>query len=382
LIWSCTSKPSNNHIYRPTWVEINRPAFEHNIKSIKSCLKKKTKFLAVVKANAYGHMSVPLSKLALKNGAYALGVSSIEEGIELRKNGIGSKILVLGSVYPLVNFEAFLKYELIPTISSRTSFEELVKTAIKSKKKAHFHLKIDTGMGRIGLSTANALKLIDLISLNKNVVLDGIYTHFSVSGTDKKYTGKQLKKFNTVVAYAREKGLKFIAHAANSAAILRNYASNLDMVRPGLMLYGMYPFHGSRKLIKLKPVLSWKTKVVFIKKSAKNTDISYSRTFTTKRNSVIATLPVGYADGYLRKFSNKAEVLIRGKRCSVIGRVTMDMIMVDVTDVKDVSTGDEAVLIGAQGKEKIRVEELANIAGTINYEITCGISYRVPRVIV
>jgi alanine racemase len=191
----------------------------------------------------------------------------------------------------------------------------------------------------------------------------------------------QLKDFREIVSYAKRLGLNFTAHSANSSAILHMRDSHLNMVRPGIMLYGLYPFHGARKEIDIKPVLSWKTKVVFLKNVPKGASISYSRTFVTKRPTVIATLPVGYADGYLIKFSNRADVLIRGKRCRVIGRVTMDMTMVDVTKVPGVSIGDEAVLIGSQGREKIRAEELANIAGTINYEITCGISCRVPRII-
>ncbi|MCB4791705.1 MAG: alanine racemase [Elusimicrobia bacterium] len=382
MSWTCSWKPSNDHIYRPTWIEISGSVFQNNLKSIFSCLKPKTKLLAVVKANAYGHLSAPLSKIALQNGVYALGVSSIEEGIALRQNGIKGKILVLGSIYPLSNFAVTSKYGLIPTISSQLSLHELASTARKLKKRLPFHLKVDTGMGRIGISPKNAVKLLDEIASAKNVSLEGIYTHFSVAGTNQKYTLKQLNSFKAVLKYAKKLGFNFIAHSANSSALLRNRAFHLDMARPGLLLYGMYPFKGARKLIKLSQVLSWKTKVVFLKRVPKGTAISYSRTYITKRNSVIATLPVGYADGYLRKFSNKADVLIRGQRCRVVGRVTMDMIMVDVTVVKGAGIGDEVVLIGSQGKEKIRPEELANIAGTINYEITCGISYRVPRILI
>lgn len=382
MIWTCSWKPTNDHIHRPTWVEINRKAFLNNLKSIRSFLKPKTKLLAVVKANAYGHLAVPLSELALKNGAFCLGVSSIEEGIDLRKSGIKGKILVLGSIYPLSNFELTAKYNLIPTISSHLSLEELIKTAKKLKKRLPFHLKVDTGMGRIGVSAFNAIKLMDDIASSKDVVIEGIYTHFSISGTDKKYTEKQFSKFNTVLKYAKKLGLDLIAHSANSSAILKSKSYHLDMVRPGIMLYGMYPFHGARKLVNLSQVLSWKTRIVFLKKVPKGTAISYSCTYIAKRNSVVATLPVGYADGYLRKFSNKAEVLVRGRRCRVIGRVTMDMIMIDITDVKGADVGDEVVLIGAQEKDNIRAEELANIAGTINYEITCGISHRVPRMLV
>lgn len=337
--------------------------------------------MAVVKANAYGHSAVHLSKTALKSGADLLGVSSIEEGIQLRQNKIKSEILILGSIYPLENIHSIIKYNLTPTVSSFLSLKALEQTAKRLKKRIKFHLKVDTGMGRVGISPKEAVRILPQIAKLKNSVLEGIYTHFSVAGTDPKYTKLQLSRFNSVVKLAKKLHLKFAAHAANSSAILKSKESHFDIVRTGLMLYGMYPFYGARKKIDLLPVLAWKTKITFIKRVPKGTSISYSRTYITKKPTIVATLPVGYADGYLRRFSNRAEVLVRGRRCKVIGRVTMDMIMVDVTKVPGVSLGDEVVLIGQQGREKIRVEELANIAGTINYEITCGISYRVPRII-
>jgi alanine racemase len=378
----CVWDVSRDGIFRPTWVEIDPKAVSRNVKNIKKHLKPQTAMMAVVKANAYGHDANWVAVAALKAGVTSLGVSSIEEGIALRKHDIKCEILILGSMFPLENYSVAAKYGLTPTISSARGLEELANTARKLKKRLEFHLKLDTGMGRIGVSSYGASRLLDEVARTKEVEMSGLYTHFAVAGTDKIYTGQQLKKFETAVKYAKKLGLRFTAHAANSAAILRYKNAHFDMVRPGIMIYGMYPFFGARKKIDLLPVLSWKTRIVFLKRVPKGTCVSYSRTFVSGCSSLIATLPVGYADGYLRKFSNRADVLVRGRRARVVGRVTMDMIMVDVTGIPEAAIGDEVVLIGSQGNDKIRAEELANIAGTINYEITCGISYRVPRVLV
>ena len=368
--------------YRPTWTEIDVKAFRSNFQNIKSHLKKKTKILAVVKANAYGHMSVPLAHEAVKLGAAALGVSSLEEGIVLRENGIKGEILILGSIYPLENLAAAAQFDLTPTISSIQGVAQLVHIAKRAHKCLRFHLKVDTGMGRIGVSTLSAFRLIEKISLRNEIKMTGLYTHFACADCDKEFTMKQLDSFLEVVQYAKKLGLKFTAHAANSAAFFKYNKAQLDMVRPGISLYGLLPYAGADRVIKLKPVLSWKTRIVYLKRIKKNTSVSYGRTYSAKRPVVIATLPVGYADGYNRQLSNKGEVLIRSKRCPVVGRVTMDMIMVDVTAVTGAEIGDEAVIIGRQGNQVITAEDIAAKLNTINYEITCGISYRVPRILV
>jgi alanine racemase len=370
-------------MYRPTWVEISHPAFRYNIRQLRSLIHKKTKILAVVKANAYGHLAVPLSKLALQNGADALGVASIEEGITLREAGIAGPVLILGSIYPLENLAAAAEYRLIPTISSQKGLNELAHLGGRLKRPLPFHLKVDTGMGRIGITPATAEGMLEkILSHRREVSLAGIYTHFSSADVDAAYTREQLKKFSSVVAHARRLGLEFAAHAASSAAILCFPQAHFDMVRPGICLYGLLPFAGAERKVHLKPVLSWKTRIVFLKRVPRGTCVGYCRTFITKKASVIATLPVGYADGYDRALSNKGKVLVGGRRCAVIGRVSMDMITVDVTGVKGVAIGDEAVLVGSQGKERVSAEEMASWTGTINYEVTCGIGYRVPRVLI
>ncbi len=377
------SKKQSFNFFRPNWVEIDKSDFLFNLKKIKESLKKDTKVLAVIKSNAYGHGGIELAKEAVKAGIYGIGVSSIEEGISFRKAGIKARILVFGSGYPLEHLAVATFWDLIPTISSLQGLHSLSQLARKYRKKLEFHLKIDTGMGRVGVvAGGNAKIILDKIAANNDIEMSGIYTHFAVADTNPSYTQLQLDKFNEVIKYAKKLGLKFIAHAANTAAIFSSRKTHLDMVRPGIGLYGLSPFEHSQQKFKLKPVLSWKTKIIYLKKVPSGFCVSYGRTFVTNKASVIATVPVGYADGYARVMSNKADVLVRGKRCPVAGRITMDMMMIDVTDVKGVSIGDEVVLIGTQGKETIKAEELAKLQNTINYEITCSISTRVPRIIV
>ena len=375
------SLPPAKKAYRPTVVQIDTGAFLKNIAAVRSILEPKTKMLAVVKANAYGHMAIPLLRLAEKHFAM-LGVSSIEEGIALRDGGIKKDILIMGSIYPLENLNAAYKYNLTPTISSLDGLRELSGISLKLKKTLSYHLKVDTGMGRVGISAVSAAAFLDKSLTFKGVRLDGIYTHFASAGTDPEYTRNQLDQLKTVVDYAKKLKIKCIAHAANSDAIFLYPYSHLDMVRPGLSLYGLWHNETAAPKIKLEPVLSWKTKIIFLKKVKEGTAVSYGKTFVAKRPSAIATLPVGYADGLNRNLSNKGIVLIRGKRCPIVGRVTMDMIMVDVTGVEGADVGDEAVLIGRQGVDELTVKDMADAADTITYEIICSIGYRVPRVLV
>jgi alanine racemase len=380
-VYSCQWEAgAQSSVYRPTRVEISQKSFATNIRRIAGLLPRHTRMMAVVKANAYGHMAIPLSKIAVQAGAAMLGVSSVEEGAALRSAGITAPILILGSIYPLENFSAVEKYRLIPTISSFSGLHELDRRGRRTGKQLSFHLKIDTGMGRVGISPAAAPRLIDKISACAAVRMDGMYTHFTCADTDPSVTERQLALFTAVVSHARSLGLKFAAHAANSAAVFRCPAAHFDLVRPGISLYGIPPFSAAAQPVKLLPVLTWKTSIVFLKRMPKGNPVSYGETCTLRRPSLIATLPVGYADGYPRVVSNRAEVLVRGKRCRVVGRVTMDMLMVDVTGT-GAAIGDEAVLIGTQGSAQITATELADHAQTIAYEITCGISSRVPRVL-
>jgi len=369
--------------FRQNWVEVDKSDFHFNLKKIKEYLAKDTKVMPVIKANAYGHGGIALAKEAQKAGVAYIGVSSLEEGISFREAGIKSPILVFSNVFPLENLQVAVAHSLTPTISNMAGIMHLEDLAVRLNKKLSFHLEIDTGMGRIGALPETAYQLLQKIAQTPEITMTGMFTHFAVADTDPVFTQTQLDAFLKVVKFARATlGLKFTAHAANSAALFRNKRTHLDMVRPGISLYGLSPFKNAERFIKLKPVLSWKARITFLKRVPAGFCVSYGRTFVTNRASVIATIPVGYADGYNRLLSNQGDVLVRGKRCPIAGRVTMDMTMIDVTGVKGVSLGDEVVLIGSQGKEQIKADELAKIQDTINYEITCAISPRVPRIVV
>jgi alanine racemase len=369
--------------FRPTWVEIDKSDFHFNLKKIKEYLAKDTKVMAVLKANAYGHGAIALAKEAQSAGLQWIAVSSLEEGIYFREAGIKANILILDNIFPLENFQVAVAHYLIPTLSTMSGLASLEALAVKLNKRINFHLQIDSGMGRIGSLPENAYHLLQKIAQMQNVCMSGMYTHFAVADTDPIFTKMQLDVFTKIVKFARVNlGLKFITHAANSAALFKYKRSHFDMIRPGLSLYGLNPFGRSERFLKLKPVLSWKTKIAFLKKVPAGFCISYGRTFVTSKTSIIATLPVGYADGLNRLLSNRGDVLVGGKRCPIIGKITMDMTMVDVTDVKGISLGDEVVIIGIQGAEQIKADDLAKLQDTINYEITCNISSRVPRIVV
>ncbi|GMO67729.1 MAG: alanine racemase [Endomicrobiia bacterium] len=369
--------------FRQNWVEIDKSDFHFNLKKIKEYLAKDTKIMAVIKSDAYGHGAIALAREAQEAGVAWIAVSSLEEGIILREAGIKSNILILENVFPYDNFQVAIAHSLTSTISKMSEFTSLENLAIKLNKRIDFHFKVDTGMGRIGSLSEIAYSVLQKIAQSNKVSMIGMYTHFAVADTDPLFTQLQLSIFTKIVKFARANlGLKFIAHVANSAALFKSKRTHLDMVRPGLGLYGLTPFKFSERFLKVKPVLSWKTRIAFLKKVPSGFCVSYGRAFVTNKLSIIATIPVGYHDGYNRLLSNKADVLVRGKRCPIVGRITMNMTMIDVTGIKDVTIGDEVVLIGTQGKEHIKVDEIAKIRNTINYEITCNISARIPRVIV
>jgi len=374
--------PSNYALpfLRPTWAEIDLGAFRHNFKEIKRKLKKGTSLLPVVKADGYGHGMEEIARASLSCGAKLLGVANIEEGIFLRKKGITAPILILGSVYPLSNFTHILRYNLTPAICSLQASQELSKIAQRRKKKVRVHIKVDTGMGRIGVSAENAVSLVKKVIQLPGIIIEGIFTHLAAADSDYQFTMEQIGKFQSVINELKGDNINIkYKHAANSTAILRYSDAHFNLARPGISLYGLAPFAGAEREINLKPVMQLKTKIVFIKRVKKGTSVSYGRTWRAERDSIIGTLPIGYADGYNRLLSNCGEVLIRGKRIPIVGRVCMDMCMVDITSLPDVKVGEEVVLIGSQGKENITADEIAKLIGTISYEVVCGISKRVPR---
>lgn len=362
---------------RPTWSEIDPVAFQHNFKALAAFLPRRVKIMPVLKADGYGHGAVSLARSLEGEGArlWGYGVSSVEEGVALRDAGIAHKILILGSLFPFDSFDTVLEKNLIPTVASRLSAQALAQRAQRRGRPALCHIKIDTGMGRIGMSP----EAFASFSKNRWLTVEGIYTHLACADSGSA-TAQQIKLFEkTVRGYENGGERPPLRHAANSGAVLARPKAWMDLVRPGLLLYGVPPWPGLEKKIDLRPVLSWTTRVVFLKTVPRGTPLSYGWTWRARRRSRIATLPVGYADGYRRDLSGRGEVLIKGGRCPVVGRVTMDQILVDVTDRPGVEVGEEAVLIGAQGREKITASTMAQWADTIPYEILCGISKRVPR---
>lgn len=375
-----TRPPSN---YRPTWAEISPDAFAHNISQVKKWVGKNVQLLAVLKANAYGHSANLLAPVALRAGASQIGVSSLEEGISLREAGIRAPILILGSLYPFKNLEVAKEYDLTPTVASFEAYSAFKKVAAGQKKSWGFHLKVDTGMGRIGASAEEAKRILSTIAEEGAKSLSGVYSHLATADTDPFFAEEQLASFNSVQQRAMSLGLSRVPfHIANTAAIFTSRKAHLQMVRPGIGLYGDSPVKVPSG-IHLKPVLTWKTAIVFLKKVRPGSSVSYGRMFMTNRECFVATLPVGYADGVPRSLSNKGQVLIRGKRCPIIGRVTMDQIMVNVTGLVSaglsIKVGESVILIGREGKAEISAREWAAWADTISYEIFTGISARVPR---
>lgn len=355
----------------PTWVEINLDAIAQNVKNIKKLIGERSELMAVVKGNAFGHDILEVPSVVLNNGATRIAVARLEEGISLRKAGITVPILVLGLTLK-EQAELLILYNIIPAVCDFEMIERLSKSAVKMNRIAKIHLKIDTGMGRLGILSEDALSFIKKLTHLNNIEIEGIFTHFSVADEkDKTYTENQFRKFTEVLNILEREGIKIpIKHVGNSATLLDLPHMWLDMVRPGIAIYGLYPSMEVHKTIKLIPAHSFKTRIVFIKELPAGKCIGYGRTYTTtKKRTKVASLPVGYADGYNRLLSNQGEVLVRERRVPIIGRVCMDQCMVDVTDLPLVEIGDEVVLWGRQEEELITVEEIAEKIKTINYEI-------------
>jgi alanine racemase len=363
--------------YRPTWAEIDLSALEYNLNQIKSLIFPGTKILVCVKSDAYGHGIIPVSKRLVSLGVDYLGVASIDEGIILRKAGIDSPILVLGMILS-GDSKPVLKYNLTQTVCTEELAEALNKKARRYKKIASIHIKVDTGMGRLGVLYSHALNFIKKIKQYKYLNIEGISTHFPCADLNSSFTQYQIEIFNALIKNLKKEEIHIpLHHAANSMGIIGYKKSNFNLVRPGLMVYGLYPKKNIK--LKLKPVMSLKTKIIYLKRVPKGAGLSYGHTYHTKENTTVVTLPIGYGDGYPRNLSNKAAVLIRKKRFKIAGRICMDQTLIDADNFK-VKIGDEVILIGFDGKDRITAEELAYLSGTIPYEIVCGIGNRVPRI--
>ena len=362
---------------RPTWAEIDTDAFARNVESIASRLPERSRLIAVLKADGYGHGAVELAKRCTPDRVAMIATSLLEEALELQDAGIDLPLLVLGALTPEQVRLAVERGVTIGVIGP----EELGSVCeVAHDRDVTIHLKLDSGMGRMGIVEEELLRVAELIRETPRLQVAAIYTHFANAGDpDDPFTDQQLANFRKYVSRLREYGVDApLHHTSNSAGTVRGIVEPGDFVRAGIVLYGGEPLDAGSA--KLEPVMRWRTEIRRLKTLPLGHAVGYGMTFWTPRETRVATLPVGYADGYDRLLSNNGDVLVRGKRAPVIGRVSMDMITIDVTDVPEAAIGDEVVLLGAQGSERITGEELAEKIGTISYEVFCNVSARVPRV--
>ncbi|MDO8519424.1 MAG: alanine racemase [Deltaproteobacteria bacterium] len=367
--------------YRPTLASIDLQALRHNVGEIKKRIPPGVALMAVVKANAYGHGAVFCARVFKGSGVESLAVATPEEGMELRNAGLRGDIFVLDGLLK-GKISHFQEFQLTPVVHCREDLDRLAGELKDKERPLAVHLKIDTGMGRLGFLPQELDDVGQTLRTHRQLAVTGILTHLAQADEENaEPTDRQFLLFEKLRKILPEKGLNApLYHIANSAAIIDGRLTGFEVARPGIMLYGCYPHPRHREKISLKPVMTFKTEVMSVRKMPKGSPLGYGGTFVTERDSTIAALPVGYADGYPRLVSNRGHVLIKGKKAKVVGRVSMDLTLVDVTDIGEVKTGDEAVLIGAQGSETVVAEEVAAWAETISYEILCGISSRVPRV--
>jgi len=364
-----------------TRAEIDLRAIAGNIKALKKLAASNTKLMAAVKAEAYGHGLVPVAKTAISNGADILGVARIEEAIRLRDADITAPVLILGYTDPRFTNE-LLHFNLTQSVFSKDTAEAYSKAAEGKDKKLSIHLKMDTGMGRLGF--VESLKSEgEAIAGLPNIYVEGVFTHFAKADEeDKNFTKKQLEVFLDVVTALEGSGIKApIRHAANSAALIDMPESHLDMVRPGISIYGLYPSSEVNKgIVSLAPAMQLKSRIVQVKGVPKGYAVSYGGTWTAEKDTRIATVPIGYGDGFSRSLSSRGQMLVCGQRAPIVGRVCMDLTMLDVDHIPEAAMGSEVVVFGQQGNDEILADEVAETIGTINYEIVTAITGRVPRI--
>ena len=364
--------------------DIDLDAFAFNLESIKKNLKEDTKIIAVLKADGYGHGALPLAREAAKDPrVWGIAVATVEEAEELRLGGIQKPLLILGYTYE-ENYERLVRGDFRPAVFKLSMAKKLSQAAVKNNTVVKVHIKIDTGMSRIGYrDLETAVPEILEISRLPGVKIEGLFTHFARADEEKiEPAYRQLEKFQEFQKALEARGLEIpLCHCSNSAGIIRMPEANLNAVRAGVILYGLYPSEEvEREPVPLKPLMELKSHIAYIKTVEAGVQISYGGTFTTQRETRVATIPVGYADGYARGLSNKGSVLIHGKRAPILGRVCMDQFMADVTDIPQARELDEVVLLGKSGDERITMEELGELSGRFNYEFACCISKRVPRI--
>jgi len=365
---------------RPTFVEVKLDEIGHNVTELRR-LAPAANLMAVVKADGYGHGAIQVAQTALEAGAAWLGVATLEEGVELRKAGITAPILVFGFI-PAAQADTLVLYELRATVFHLDLARSLAQWGRALMRRIPIHIKVDSGMGRVGVGVVEALAFVEQVATIGQVEIEGLYTHLAVADEPHNpFTAKQLERFDDLVTQLRDKGIHpSIRHACNSAGLMLHPAGHYELVRAGIALYGLKPDPSVDWPADLHPALTWRTRIGMIKTVEAGTPISYGCTYRAAGRERIASLPVGYADGYFRLLSNRGEVLIGGRRCPIVGRVCMDQTLVRLPDGLKAAVGDEVVLIGAQGNDQIPADEIAGLIGTINYEVTCAINKRVPRV--
>ena len=367
---------------RPAWAEINLNHLDYNIKQIKAKAGDR-EIIGVVKADGYGHGSVEVSKVLLKNGVNTLAIATLQEAITLRENGITSPIIMLG-LTPELYAGTLLQYDITPVTSSFINASSISDAAKAAGRTIEVLAAVDTGMGRIGV-LPNAEGAAEIVKISKlpNLKLKGLFSHFATADEkDKTYAEMQLSQFQLFHRFLKESGAEIpFLTLANSAAIMEIPAAHFDAVRPGIILYGCYPSSEvDRNQLSIKPVMSVKANIIHLKKVPPGFSVSYGRKFTTERESLIATLALGYADGYPRYLSGKGRVIVNGVYAPVAGNICMDQCMIDVTDVPNVKLGDEVILMGSDGNLSILADEIGDKTGTINYEIVCAFGQRLPKV--
>lgn len=366
----------NKHL---TWAQIDLNAIRKNFRALRK-LAGKAKILTVIKAEAYGHGMRDVAKVLAKEKVDFMGLSDVNEGITLRKSGIKTPVLLFETTLP-EQAKDIIDYRLTPTICTYELAAALNRYAQKIKRTVDVHVEVDTGMGRLGVWRQEALEFFEKLKGLKNLRVQGIYTHFACADTDHAFTREQIRHFLDLTRELKVSGWNIpLIHAANSMGLIGYGTHFFNLARPGLMLYGLYPRRKLKEKIALTPAMSVHSRIIFLKKIVKGRSISYGRTFTAATPMTVATLPVGYSDGYLRDFSGKEWVLIAGTRCPVLGRVTMDQIVVDVSKVKNPKLGMPVVIMGRQNKLEISADDLAQTAGTISYEIVCSLGSRLPKV--
>ncbi len=368
--------------YYRAYAKIDLDCIKHNMQKLKNNVREDVKMVAVIKTDGYGHGAIPIAK-AITDLVEAYAVATIDEAMNLRRHGIEKPIYLLGFIHG-AGIKCAIENEIRAAVYEYETAKLISDMAVELSRIAKIHIKIDTGMSRLGFKpNEESLDTLCRIKELPNVEIEGIFTHFAASDEkDKSSARKQLELYNDFVSKLKDKGLDIkIKHCSNSAGIVDMPEANMNEVRAGIALYGLYPSEDVNKgAVPLKPALELKSHIIFLKEVEEGVGVSYGSTFVTNRKSKIATIPIGYGDGYPRNLSNKGSVLIRGKRAPIVGRVCMDQFMVDVTDVENVASGDEVTLIGKDLDEMISVEEIASLAGTFNYELVCNLGKRIPRV--